>query len=107
MPPSQIKPQNHPLLRLLHYGDKYKINIWQATICSVLNKLFDLAPPAIIGAAVDVVVQQEDSIVARFGITDIFGQLLVLSLISAIIWGLESLFEYAYSRLWRNLAQDV
>ena len=98
---------DHPLSRLLSYGDKYKATIWQAAICSILNKLFDLAPPAIIGAAVDVVVQKQDSIVARFGITDIFAQLVVLSLISALIWGLESVFEYAYTRLWRNLAQDV
>ncbi len=104
---SKINPPKHPLARLLQYGDKYRVTIWQAVICSVLNKLFDLAPPALIGAAVDVVVKQEDSLVARFGITDVFGQLVVLSILSAIIWGLESIFEYAYNRLWRNLAQDV
>ncbi|BAZ46167.1 ABC transporter-related protein [Chondrocystis sp. NIES-4102] len=97
----------HPLSRLLRYGRKYRLTIWQAVICSILNKIFDLAPPAIIGAAVDVVVKKEDSIIARFGISDIFTQLLILSLISALIWGLESVFEYAYQRLWRNLAQDV
>ena len=107
MPRNKAKPPNHPLSRLLRYGDKYKAIIWQAVICSILNKLFDLAPPAIIGAAVDVVVKKQDSIVARFGITDIFTQLVVLSLLSAIVWGLESVFEYAYTRLWRNLAQDV
>ena len=104
---NKAKPSDHPLSRLLSYGDKYKATIWQAAICSVLNNLFDLAPPAIIGAAVDVVVQKEDSIVARFGITDIFGQLLVLSLLSALVWILESVFEYAYTRLWRNVAQDI
>ena len=104
---SKVKPKKHPLVRLLEYGGQYQATIWQATICSILNKLFDLAPPAIIGAAVDVVVKQEDSIVARFGITDIFAQLVVLSILSAIIWGLESVFEYAFTRLWRNLAQDV
>ncbi|WP_229642583.1 ABC transporter ATP-binding protein [Waterburya agarophytonicola] len=104
---NKAKPSDRPLSRLFNYGDKYQTVIWQAVTCSILNKLFDLAPPAIIGAAVDVVVQKEDSIVARFGITDIFGQLLVLSLLSALIWGLESIFEYAYTRLWRNLAQDV
>ena len=107
MTSNKVKPLHHPLARLLQYGKQYRITIWQATVCSILNKLFDLAPPAIIGAAVDVVVKQEDSIVARFGVTDIFGQLLILSVLSAIVWGLESIFEYAYSRLWRNLAQDV
>jgi len=107
MTASKAKASDHPLQRLLQYGDKYRGIVWQATICSILNNLFDLAPPAIIGAAVDVVVKKEDSIVARFGITDIFAQLVVLSILSAIIWALESLFEYAYTRLWRNLAQDV
>ncbi|MEO0836819.1 MAG: ABC transporter transmembrane domain-containing protein [Cyanobacteria bacterium J06642_3] len=107
MTKSKAKSPNHPLARLLQYGEKYRTVIWQAAICSILNRLFDLAPPAIIGAAVDVVVEQEDSIVARFGITDIFAQLVVLSILSAIIWGLESIFEYAYTRLWRNLAQDM
>ncbi len=104
---NKVKPSDRPLSRLLNYADKYKTVIWQATACSVLNNLFDLAPPAIIGAAVDVVVQKEDSIIARFGITDIFGQLLVLSLLSAVVWVLESVFEYAYTRLWRNVAQDI
>ncbi|MEO1006232.1 MAG: ABC transporter ATP-binding protein [Cyanobacteria bacterium J06638_38] len=107
MTQSKAKSPKHPLARLLQYGKRYRTVIWQATACSILNKLFDLAPPAIIGAAVDVVVQQEDSIVARFGITDIFAQLVVLSILSAIIWGLESVFEYAFTRLWRNLAQNV
>ena len=107
MTSNKAKTPDHPLARLLQYGEQYRTIIWQATICSVLNKLFDLAPPAIIGAAVDVVVKQEDSIVARFGITDIFGQLVILSILSAFIWGLESIFEYAYSRLWRNLAQEM
>jgi ATP-binding cassette subfamily B protein len=101
------KTVQHPLSRLLKYSGKYRGTIWQATICSILNKIFDLAPPALIGAAVDVVVQQQDSAIARWGITDVFDQLLILSVLSAIIWGLESLFEYIYERLWRNLAQDI
>lgn len=99
--------QQHPLQRLLHYGRNYRSLIWQATICSICNKIFDLAPPVLIGAAVDVVVEQQDSLIAKLGITDIFHQLLVLSILTVIIWGLESLFDYAYNRLWRNLAQYI
>ncbi|MEQ8974720.1 MAG: ABC transporter ATP-binding protein [Coleofasciculus sp. C1-SOL-03] len=96
-----------PLKRLFAYGHNYRTEIWQAIACSVLNKIFDLAPPALIGAAVDVVVQKEDSLIAQLGVTDTFTQLLILALLSLIIWGLESIFEYAYSRLWRNLAQTI
>ncbi|MBD2015965.1 ABC transporter ATP-binding protein [Microcoleus sp. FACHB-53] len=96
-----------PLWRLIHYGHNYRTQIWQAIACSIVNKIFDLAPPALIGAAVDVVVKQQDSLIAQWGVKDIFEQLLILSFLSFIIWGLESIFEYAYARLWRNLAQAI
>ncbi len=97
----------HPLQRLIDYGHNYRVRIWQAIACSILNKIFDLAPPALIGAAVDVVVKKEDSLIAHWGVRDVFQQLLVLTFLSFIIWGLESVFEYAYSWLWRNLAQSI
>jgi ATP-binding cassette subfamily B protein len=102
---TSAKPR--PLSRLLGYGQKYRTLIWQATACSVLNKLFDLAPPIVIGMAVDVVVQQEDSIVAKIGITSIFAQLVALAILNFLIWVFESAFEYALERSWRNLAQLV
>lgn len=97
----------HPLKRLIDYGKDYRQQIWLATGCSILNKIFDLAPPALIGIAVDVVVKQKDSIVAQWGVKDIFWQFAILSILTVIIWILESLFEYAYARLWRNLAQKI
>lgn len=97
----------HPLKRLLNYSHKYRREIWIASGCSVLNKIFDLAPPALIGIAVDVVVQKQDSIIARWGIQDVFSQFLILSVLTVIVWILESAFEYAYARLWRNLAQTI
>ncbi|MEP0885111.1 ABC transporter ATP-binding protein/permease [Trichocoleus sp. ST-U3] len=103
----QSRQKAHPLKRLIDYGRNYRAQIWQATVCSILNKIFDLAPPALIGAAVDVVVKQQDSAIAQFGVKDVFWQLLILSFLSFIIWGLESIFEYAYALLWRNLAQDI
>ncbi len=96
-----------PLVSLLNYSRAYRSQIWLAVICSLLNKIFDLAPPALIGLAVDVVIQQQDSFMARWGIVSVEGQLLALTVISAVIWALESIFEYAYERLWRNLAQDI
>ncbi|MBD0266496.1 MAG: ABC transporter, partial [Tolypothrix sp. Co-bin9] len=97
----------HPLKRLLNYGRKYHLQIWQAIACSILNKIFDLAPPALVGTAVDVVVQKQDSLIARLGVRDVFGQLLILAFLTFIIWSLVSTFEYAYKLLWRNLAQAI
>jgi ATP-binding cassette subfamily B protein len=99
--------QAHPLVRLLRYGHQYHGQVRWAIICTILNKLFDLAPSLLIGIAVDVVVQQQDSLLAKVGVTDPFQQLLVLSLLTLLIWGLESAFQYAYDWLWRNLAQNI
>ena len=85
----------------------HKATIRLATLCSVLNKIWDLAPPLLIGLAVDVVVQREESFLAGFGVVDAWHQLILLSVLTFIIWGLESLFEYFYGILWRNLAQTV
>ncbi len=98
---------NRPLQRLLSYSSNYRRLLWLATTCSILNKLFDLAPPALIGIAVDVVVKQQDSIIARYGVRDVYGQFVVLSILTVIVWVLESVFEYAFARLWRNLAQNI
>ncbi|MGE5658595.1 MAG: ABC transporter ATP-binding protein [Actinomycetota bacterium] len=96
-----------PLQRLLNYSRRYRWQVWLAILCSILNKLFDLAPPVLIGAAVDVVVKQQDSLLAQWGVKDVFEQLLILTILSFIIWGLESIFQYAYDWMWRNLAQNV
>ncbi len=97
----------HPLQRLFDYGHQYRKQIWLATGSSILNKLFDLAPPALVGIAVDVVVKQQDSIIAQLGIKDIFRQFLILSVLTVITWILESTFEYRYKLIWRNLAQNI
>ena len=99
--------ERHPLARLFEYGRSYRRRVWLATTCSVLNKIFDLAPPALIGAAIDVVVEQDQSLIARFGVTDLTHQLVVLAVLTVLIWGLESLFQYLQAWLWRNLAQTV
>ncbi len=104
---NDVSPQPHPLRRLLDYGEAYRRRIWLAVTCSVLNKIFDLAPPALIGMAVDVVVEREESLIAHFGVTDLTHQLVVLAVLTVVIWGLESLFQYLQAWLWRNLAQTI
>lgn len=102
------EPQKqHPLRRLWRYTDHHQKQITLATLYSILNKVFDLAPPILIGAAVDVVVQREASFIADLGITNVATQLWVLAGLTVLAWGLESLFQYAYQLKWRNLAQTI
>ncbi|MEM9952566.1 MAG: ABC transporter ATP-binding protein [Chloroflexota bacterium] len=97
----------HPLTRLLTYMRPYRTQVSLATTFSILNKIFDLAPPALIGVAVEIVVNQENSIFARWGFVDPAQQLTLLAVITLIVWIMESVFEYANRVYWRNLAQTV
>jgi len=97
----------HPLIRLWHYGSHYRQRIATAAFFSFLNQAFDLAPPLLIGAAIDIIVQKQDSFLARFGFSEVMTQLWLLAGITVLVWGLESLTEYISEVLWRNLAQRL
>jgi len=97
----------HPLLRLLAYAKGHRGGLVLATIYSVLNKLLDLAPPALIGAAVDIVVSRESSFLAQLGVVAVESQLWTLALVTLVVWILESVFEYLYALKWRRLAQEI
>ena len=98
---------SHPLMRLLSQLRHHRGTVLLASICSILNKVWDLAPPVLIGMAIDVVAAQEDSFLAQFGYPDVYEQLYILTGITVVIWVLESIFQYFYAVLWRNLAQTV
>ena len=104
---SMATPPTPPLQRLTAALHPHRRLVWLAAGCSVLNKLFDLAPPVLIGLAVDVVVKQNTSWLAAWGVSSVPGQLGVLAGLSFGVWSAESLFEYLYALLWRNLAQTV
>jgi len=99
--------KSRPLARLAGHTQQHRGTVILASLCSVINKIFDLAPPILIGAAVDTVVMRESSILSSLGITDVHHQLWALVIASAIIWSLESLFQYFHGILWRNLAQTI
>lgn len=99
--------QQHPLVRLWLYARPHRRQIIIATLFSILNKLFDLAPPLLIGVAVDVVVERENSWIASWGAEDVSTQLWILAGLTLLIWGLESLFDYLLQVVWRNLAQTI
>ena len=99
--------QDAPLARLWYYARPYRRRIAAATLWSFLNKAADIAPPFLIGMAVDVVVRQEDSFLASLGVEDPRVQLVVLAAITFVVWALESVFEYLQGVAWRNLAQTL
>ena len=98
---------SHPLMRLLSHLRQHRGTVLLASLCSVVNKVWDLAPPVLIGMAIDVVATREDSFLAKMGYPDVYEQLYILTAITVVIWVLESLFQYFYAVLWRNLAQTA
>ncbi|MFO1495127.1 MAG: ABC transporter ATP-binding protein [Lysobacterales bacterium] len=97
----------HPLRRLYRYAHPHRARAWRASLYSALNKFFDVLPELLIGVAVDVVVNQRASFLAKLGVVEPMTQLWLLTALTALIWGLESLFEYLYAVQWRGLAQDL
>ena len=100
-------PSDHPLRRLFVFARPYRRDALLACGYSALNKFFDVLPELLIGVAVDVVVNQRASFLARMGIADPMHQLWLLTALTIAVWVFESLFEYLYALKWRGLAQDL
>ena len=92
---------------LYNSSPNQKAKLIRGVIYSFLNKVFDLAPPVLIGIAIDIVVEGEESFIAQFGFIDRKQQLIVLAFLTFSIWSLESLFDYLAAVTWRNISQDV
>ena len=99
--------KSSPFYQLLSYAPSHKKHVVLASICSVINKIFDIAPEILIGIAIDIVVNTKTSFFAQLGITDPKQQILLIALLTFFIWVCESLFEYLYMILWRGLVQNL
>ncbi len=101
-------PGGHPLKRLWQYADGHRGQVVWATFLTILNKVFDVFPEILIGVAIDVIVNEDDSFVADLtGAEGRWEQLLILAAINAVVWIGESVSEWGYQVAWRNLAQTV
>ena len=92
---------------LYKYAQENQAKVKRGIIYSVLNKLFDLAPPVLIGIAIDIVVEGSESFIGNFGFEDRRQQLIILAFITFVIWAFESIFDYVAAVTWRNIAQDL
>jgi ATP-binding cassette, subfamily B, bacterial len=104
-PPVDPSP---PLRQLWRHAHRHRPRIVLASVFSVLNKICDIAPELLIGVAVDVVVNEERSLVEQLtGIESRTSQLYALAAVTVVVWVLESITDYVADVLWRNLAQEV
>ena len=99
--------QDGNLKQLFKFATQNKTKAKRGIVYSILNKLFDLAPPVLIGIAIDIVVEGSESFLASFGIQDRRDQLILLAVLTFVIWSLESLFDYLSAVTWRGISQDI
>ena len=72
------KNNQNPIIRLyLNLIDERRL-LFFAFLSSIINKILDLAPPVIIGLAVDIVVKEQNSWIAGLGIKEVPAQLIFL-----------------------------
>lgn len=99
---------HHPLRELWLRYRGYRARLVAAVAASTINKVADVVPELLIGAAVDVVVRGQDSFTAAaLGVESRHAQLAWLAAINVVIWIIESASEYVAAVLWRGLAQGI
>lgn len=97
-----------PLRDLWRHASRQRPKVVFATVMSVVNKVFDVLPELLIGVAVDVVVNEGDSLLNQItGVEDRFAQLLILAAVTVVVWLAESASDYVAHLTWRNLAQSI
>lgn len=99
---------DQPLRALWQRYRAYRGRFIAAVTTSTVNKVADVVPELLIGAAVDVVIRGESSWAGDIlGVESRYAQLGWLAAINVVVWIIESGSQYVADVLWRGLAQGV
>ncbi|MEL6639373.1 MAG: ABC transporter ATP-binding protein [Bacteroidota bacterium] len=105
--PSPVEPAQ-PMKRLFRYLDKYRGNLWFAISSSIVNKFLDLMPPFLTAWMIDTVSGNVPAWIGRWtGLNELWSIIIFLSILTIVIFGLESFFEWLFKRGFMQLAQEV
>jgi ATP-binding cassette subfamily B protein len=78
-----------------------------AFLVAVVDRLFEAAPPAMIGAATDVVTRGPRSFLARLGFRTVSSQLGALGGLFALVWTIDAVMGFLHRLTSARLAQAV
>jgi ATP-binding cassette, subfamily B, bacterial len=76
-------------------------------LISIVDRLFEAAPSAMIGAAGDIVTRRSGSVFGKLGFKTVRSQLFALGGVSAVIWALDSIMSYWHTRASGKLAREI
>ncbi|HKQ05696.1 MAG TPA: ABC transporter ATP-binding protein [Blastocatellia bacterium] len=99
--------RNYPAIRLWRYLQPHRLQVYLAIGASVLKKVVDLSPPIIIGLALDAAAQGGSPLLFALGLSSLQSQVWFIGGFAVVAFSLESILEFSYKLLWRNLAQAV
>jgi ATP-binding cassette subfamily B protein len=98
----------HPMISLFFYILPHKGWFSWSCINSILNKILDLMPPLLVGWVIDSVRREPPEWIANLvGTADPWQLAVFLAVLGVVIFGFESLFEWAFQYGFMNLAQRV
>ncbi|MCC7508004.1 MAG: ABC transporter ATP-binding protein [Planctomycetes bacterium] len=96
-----------PMWRLFSYLGPMRGRLTASITSSVTNKVLDLAPPIIVAWLIDSVTGNAPAFMAWFGLSEMFAQIVFLSVITVVIFGLESLSQWGYAFGFMTIAQNM
>ncbi|MCB0612608.1 MAG: ABC transporter ATP-binding protein [Lewinellaceae bacterium] len=97
-----------PMRRLFRYLDNFRGSLWFSLCSSVINKIFDLMPPFLTAWLIDSVSGNVPAWIGRWaGLSGLWPTVVFLTVLTFVIFGFESLFEWLYERGFMRLAQQV
>lgn len=97
-----------PMYRLFKYLGTYPVSLWSSVSSSVINKLFDLMPPFLTAWIIDTASGQAPAWLIRWtGSQEAWPIIKFLAILTVLIFGFESLFEWLFKRGFMRLAQQV
>lgn len=76
-------------------------------LISIVDRMFEAAPSAMIGAAGDIVTRRSGSLFGKLGFKTVRSQLFALGGVSAVIWALDSVMSYWHTRASGKLAREI
>ena len=103
--PNLIELSPEPLKRLFTYLRPYRAPLTRAIGNSFINKVLDLAPPVLVGWAVDTVSRQPPYVVSSIAGSEPLHQGLVLGTLAVLIFGFEGLFQWLHTVGFMRVAQ--
>lgn len=94
--------------RLFQYLDNYKSSLSFAIFSSITNKIFDLMPPFLTAWLIDTVSGNVPAWISSWtGMSDLWSIVIFITILTLIIFGFESFFEWLFKREFMQLAQRV